>query len=131
MKPFYLVKEDEYHHLLAKLHNNDANLLIENDKWKRLIENSSCWNCEIVLFAYFLSIYFEQKLKKGSSCIDELNKIISYTDKYYLDIQEFDVDFINYLMKGVRGKSLSLHELLYDRQSQYKELRGKTCVSIM
>jgi hypothetical protein len=131
MGQFYFVKRDDYHQFLEHLHSDASDSLAETSEWLKLIENSSYWNCEIVLFAYFLSIYFEQKMKKGYDCVNELHKIFGYKNCYSIDIQEFDVDFIDFLMRGVRGKSLNLHDLLHDCQCQYKESRGKLCVSIM
>ena len=88
-----------------------------------LIENAKNWSDQLTGFSYFLSKIFEKKLKEGQTYEDlvvVLDKTYQLQESMWLEIQEFDQDFMNYILKSESGRdrSLSLEDQLIQSQEK-------------
>ena len=95
--------------------NSDLELI------KKRIDNAQDWVEEIVLLSYFLAIFFERKKTLSLSYAQIFQKLNNIINEMYICLQEFDVDYLDYLLKNVRDKSLNLEEELVELQNSLSD----------
>jgi hypothetical protein len=86
-----------------------------------VIENSRNWEYELTLLTYLLSKILERKKNRGENCLSLLNLAYNLQNYMWLSIQEFDVRFIEYLVRSERDRTLSLEERLIELQDDFSE----------
>lgn len=109
--------------LKAKLNDLDE----EDYLLSIMIDNAENWQDKLVGLSYFLSQILERKLKKNIGCDSLIKLVYSLPDEMWFSIQEFDVNFIDYMMSCERISVLSLEERLIEVQYDLDEYRyGRT-----
>ena len=116
--PFCLERE-EFEKLIAiEIEKCD----LEGDESLELrIEHAKNWFDALIGFAYFLSKIFEKKLKQEKTIeilIKELDQVYVIQDTMWFVIEEFDQDFIKYLLNSERIPMLSLEDELVDARNK-------------
>lgn len=114
------------HHCLSKeeleklieLKANFIDKLDDEDGYLNLwIDNAENWRDELAGLSYFLSKILEIKLKKGIDCQNLIRLIHDLPDQMWLHLQQFDVEFVQYMLAHVRTSELSLEENLIELQN--------------
>ncbi|MCK4817531.1 hypothetical protein KA005_17315 [bacterium] len=109
--------------LKAKLNDLDE----EDYLLSIMIDNAENWQDKLVGLSYFLSQILERKLKKNIGCDSLIKLVYSLPDEMWFSIQEFDVNFIDYMMSCEHKPGLSLEERLIETQYDLDEYRyGRT-----
>ena len=109
--------------LKAKLNDLDE----EDYLLSIMIDKAENWQDKLVGLSYFLSQILERKLKKNIGCDSLIKLVYSLSDEMWFSIQEFDVNFIDYMMSCERISVLSLEERLIEVQYDLDEYRyGRT-----
>ncbi len=110
---------------LAKFIMSKTNQWKPEDEDKSLllsIENSENWYVEISVLTYFLSKILEVNVKQNRLCSNIIEMIYELPDKMWLNIQEFSVDFVDYMLNHLRS-SESLEDNLIELQNDISEYR--------
>ena len=102
------------------------NFKLRNDpsEFEILLHNCRNWDAQLTLLAYLMSQIFESKSKQGidkNSLTDKLYKMLDLREYIWLNIQEFDVNFIDYLYRYTKDDSLNLEESLVQIQDWLNE----------
>ncbi|NMC63207.1 MAG: hypothetical protein GYA55_08555 [SAR324 cluster bacterium] len=79
------------------------------------------WQEQLICLAYLLSMVLEGKAKGKRDYSTTIDKIYELSTEIYLSIQEFDSDFIKYMLEHTRDKSLLLEEELVGLQARLSE----------
>lgn len=85
------------------------------------IENSRNWEYELTFLSYLLSKILERKKSRGENCMSLLKLAYNLPNDMWLSIQEFDVRFIQYMVRSERKPMLSLEERLIELQGDLDE----------
>jgi len=98
--------------------------IVENSALQVLIDGAESWQDELCCLNYLFSQVLERRLKKGNDhqaeqeCINMLYQLSEHMSLY---IQELDSEFVDYMLKCVRDRSLSLEEELIQIQNKLGE----------
>jgi hypothetical protein len=96
---------------------------IEDGNLRLLVENAASWQDELGCLTYLFSMILERKGKQGEDCERLIALFYRLAEQMYVDIQEFDYRFIEYLLKNIRNRELSLEEELIEIQNHLSEFR--------
>lgn len=96
---------------------------MNDDELKTLFECAQCWQDQLICLSYLLSMILEKKQKDGGDRQRVIDKIYRLPDELFLFIQEFDSDFVHYMLRHTRNNSLSLEEDLVLLQNELAEHR--------
>jgi len=86
-----------------------------------IVDGARIWQDELICFSYLFSMILEKKTKEGFDCHRYIDEIYKLPEELFLSIQEFDSDFIRYMMGNMRNDSLSLEEDLVQLQTRLSE----------
>lgn len=115
------------HHCLSKdelqqlLDLKADNVAIETDELRKRIELADNWQEEIGALTYLFSHILERRARGSHDCAGFIRKLYELPEVMSLYIQEFDSDFVEYMLANIRDKSLSLEEELIGLQNRMRE----------
>lgn len=115
------------HHCLSKdelrqlLNLKADNLAIETDELRIRIELADNWQDELGALTYLFSHILERRAKGGLDCAGLIKMFYELPEVMSLHIQEFDSDFVEYMLRNIRDKSLTLEEELVGLQNRLRE----------
>ncbi len=116
--PFCLKKEELEKLITAVIEKGDP----AGDKSLELwIDHAVNWFDNLTGFTYFLAKLFEKKLKQGKTTeflLEELDQVYLLPESMWFVLQEFDQDFIRYLLNSERDSILSLEDDLVQVQNK-------------
>ena len=95
----------------------------EDNLLKLLIDNAQNWLDKLVGLNYFLSQILERKLKRNISCDKLIEIVYGLPEEMWFIIQEFDINFVDYMMRCEYRFNLSLEERLIELQNDLDEYR--------
>jgi len=98
--------------------------IVENNALQVLIDGAESWQDELCCLNYLFSQVLERRLKKGNDHQAEqecINMLYQLSEHMSLCIQELDSEFVDYMLKCVRDRSLSLEEELIQIQNKLGE----------
>ena len=100
---------------------------MNDDELKELFESAQYWQDQLICLSYLLSIILERKQKDGENCQKVIDEIYRLPDELFIFIQEFDSDFVDYMLRHTRNSSLSLvDDLVLLQNNMAKHLYDKT-----
>ena len=88
-----------------------------------MIENAENWQDELGCLTYLFAMVLEGKGKDGGDCQRLIDLLYQLAERMYIYIQEFDLDFVEFMLRNVRSAGLSLEEELIDLQNRLREFR--------
>ncbi len=113
----YCLSKEELEKLI-ELKANSIDRLNDEDGYLSLwIDNAENWRDELTGLSYFLSKILEIKLKKGIDCQNLIRLIHELPDQMWLHLQQFDIEFVQYMLAHVRTSELPLEENLIELQN--------------
>lgn len=87
------------------------------------IKCSENWQDELGCLSYLLSEILERNNINGTAPEQIIKLVYGLDEKMFIDIQEFDWKFIEYMVSNVRNSSLTLEDNLIDLQNGLKAFR--------
>lgn len=119
---YCLTKEE-----LTKLIDLKANFIngLSSEDWllSLWVDNAENWQDELTGLSYFLSQILEVKLKQGVDCQNLITLIHELPDQMWVRLQQFDIEFVRYMLAQVRSSGLSLEENLIEIQNSLGEYK--------
>lgn len=120
----YCLNKEELRQLID-LKVNDVN--IENDNLQTWVDSSENWFDELGVFSYLFGHILEKKYKCGDDCQGLIEVFYHLEETMFLSIQEFDFKFIDYMLRNLRGTSISLEDELIELQNNLRAYKyGQT-----
>lgn len=122
------------HHCLNKdaisglIDKQIENLTIDDPVLILRIENAELWYDELSLLSYLLSQILENKKTAGIDCQRLINLIYELSNNMYLTIEEFNFDYICFMLGNLRNKELSLEDELVRIQNGFREYGYDKCL---
>lgn len=98
------------------IHNTEI-----DEEIKTQVESAKDWHDQLICLSYFLSIILERKKEDGEDCQKVIDEIYKLPEALFLSIQEFNSDFVRYMLSHTRNNSLSLEEDLVLLQNDLAE----------
>lgn len=92
-----------------------------NEETRTQVESAKNWHDQLICLSYFLSIILERKKQDGEDCQKIIDEIYQQPEELFLSIQEFDSDFVHYIIRHTRNRSLSLEDDLILLQNDLAE----------
>src|SRR3990172_13198847 len=114
----HCLSKDELQQLLDLRANNVA---IEVDELRIWIELAETWQEELGALTYLFSHILERRAKGGLDCAGLIKIFYELPEVMSLHIQEFDADFVEYMLRNIRNKTLTLEEELVGLQTRLRE----------
>lgn len=87
------------------------------------IDRAENWEGELGCLVYLFAEVLEKQAKLGENCQPLIEKLYQLPEQMYFSIQEFDSDFVEYLLRNTREPGLSLEEELVRLQNSLRERR--------
>lgn len=81
------------------------------------IDEAQCWNSRIICLALFVARLMQRAQTSIGEKKNILEKIYTMGDQLYLEIQEGDHHFIDYLLRHIRNPKDSLEDTLIEIQN--------------
>lgn len=79
---------------------------------KAAVENSRAWLDELISMNYLFAQVLERKKKMGQDCATAIARYHTSADEMYFGIQEHTPEFLDYMLKNVSDRDLSLEDRL-------------------
>lgn len=97
------------------------NFILKNDpsEFEILLHNCKNWATELTLLTYLISQVLELKIKQGveeNFLLEKLHELFDLREHIWLNLQEFDSSFVDYLYRYTKDESLNLEESLIQIQ---------------
>lgn len=112
---FHCLTKDELTELINLENNNSP---IRNNELKTLVGNAESWMDELCALVYLFSQILESKSKKGEDCTKLIDLLYKLPDKLFLKLEEIDLAYINFMLRNVRIRSLTLEEELVEIENK-------------
>lgn len=96
---------------------------IDDELLRIWVSNAECWMDELGGLNYFLSHILERAKKADESCEGIMDVFFELENHMALVLQEFDFRFIDFMLKRLRDKSISLEDELIGLQEDVGEYR--------
>jgi hypothetical protein len=90
-----------------------------NSVLRLLMDNCITYQGYLIGLTYFLAQLIDRRVRKNLSLEHWLENVFSIPDRMAFELQEIDVDFVDYLVRNRREKSLTLEENLIDIQNRF------------
>jgi hypothetical protein len=114
----YCLTKDELSQLLSSISEGDE---IESSVLIDRVQNARYWQDELCCFTYLLAILLERDDKSLSAKNQMINTLYLLDEQMMVKIQEFDLPFIEYMLRYLRCESLTLIEDLIRIDTQMSE----------
>ena len=88
---------------------------------KTLFDLAYDWQDQLICLSYLLSMVLEGRSKDGKACWEAIDVVYRLPEELCLFIQEFDMDFVGYMLGHTRNKNLSLEDDLTELQTRFSE----------
>jgi len=117
------------HHCLSKeelrqlLDSRNGTKEIDDELLQIWVANAESWVDEISGLNYFLSQILERKRQSGEECGPVIDLFFEMEDTMALTIQAFDLRFVDFMLRCVRDRSMSLEEELIALQNDVGDYR--------
>jgi hypothetical protein len=120
----YCLNKEELRQLIDLKVNN---VNIENDNLRIWVDSSENWLDELGVFSYLFGHILEKKYKCGDDCQSLIEVFYHLEETMFLSVQEFDFKFIDYMLRNLRGTSISLEDELIELQNNLRAYKyGQT-----
>ena len=96
-------------------------LEIESDELRIRIEHADIWQDEVGALTYLLSQILERRAKEGLDCATFIRTFYEFPEVMSFRIQEFDFEFVEYMLANIRDRRISLEEELIGLQDRLRE----------
>ncbi len=107
------IKLDQYvSSCLSKLSSGDT-------EFDAIIEESSFYMCNVYSNAYFIAKNIDQRVKRGSDSSTYLADIDRILEEKSFMIEEFNVSFIDFMIKHKSNKTILLDEQILEIHDDY------------
>lgn len=116
----HCLSRDELRELLDARHSGKE---IDNELLKVWVESAECWMDELAGLNYFLSQILERKNAAGEDCGQIIDLFFQLEDQMALVLQPFDFRFVDYMLRRVRNRNISLEEELIALQDDVGDYR--------
>lgn len=116
----YCLNKEELRQLIELKANN---VDIEDRSLQIWVENAENWQDELGALSYFFSHILERKYRFGENCQNLIEIFYHLEETMFFRLQEFDWKFIEYMLKHLRGDSISLEEELIELQNNISEYK--------
>ena len=94
---------------------------IEGDNLRLWIELADSWQEEVGAHTYLLAQILERKTKVAGDCLSVIKIFYELPDFMSLHIQEIGPQFVAYMLRNVRDRTLTLEEELVNLQTRLRE----------
>ncbi len=116
----YCMNKEELRQFLDyQLHHRE----VSNEELRKWIDQAENWEDELGCLAYLFAEILEKQAKLGVNCQPLIELLYQLPEQMNLSIQEFDSDFVEYLLRNTREPGLSLEEELVRLQNGLRERR--------
>jgi len=115
----YCLNRDQIFQVIQNLIESET--INDENNLSILLEMAQYWHLELISINYLLSQILERCNKQGKDSVFILNEYYGLQNNLWLNIEEYNEAFINYLMRNLRDKNLSLEEDLIQIQEKYRE----------
>lgn len=103
----YCMNKDELRNLITyKLDNVE----IDNEEFAIRLENAADWQEELYAVVYLFTHILEKKKQDGEDYIRAIEKLYELETEMFLRIQQCDVEFVDYMLRDLRQRQLTLEE---------------------
>lgn len=114
----YCLSKQQMAEFLDYIVNNNH---MTDDSLSAVVEGARIWQDQLICFSYLFSMILEKKAKGGIDCHSDIEKLYELPEELCLSIQEFDSEFVRYMLGNLRNDSLSLEEDLVQLQTSLSE----------
>lgn len=94
------------------------NKTMQDPNLEVLIEKAKTWDISLYCLVYFFSMILENKLNNNESIRTIIEDFYGLDNLFYVIIQDFDTDFIDFLLKNKREKDIPLEDELIQLQNK-------------
>lgn len=121
--------KNRMHHCLSKqelkqlLDAKNGVQEIEDELLRIWVANAECWTDELAGLNYFLSQILERKQRSGEDCGPLIDLFFDLENQMALIPQAFDLRFVEFMLRRVRNRSMSLEEELITLQDDVGDYR--------
>lgn len=117
----YYCNKNELKELLDYYFNNDAEF--SHKDFKIAVDNSLNWQDMLYTFSYLFLQLIERHKKEGGDVHRYLELFYQLENYMWFKIQDFDRDFITFIMRTIRNEALSLEDEIIEAQKLLCERR--------
>jgi hypothetical protein len=114
----YCLSKAELSEFLDYCHKNKAPTI---EGLSSRIESATLWLEELSALTYLFSHIVENRLESGLDCDELISLYYDLEKNLWLEIQNFDLEFIGYLLHNLTNNELDLEEELIDCQRRRRE----------
>ncbi len=94
---------------------------IEDNILNILVENCRTYEGYLTGLTYFVAQIVDRRLKKSIHTSMFVSEVYQLQNHVAFEVQEFDNDFVDFLLRNKREKSLNLEEELIDIQNRISD----------